>query len=65
MKIRVTDVAAETDSLDRRRRAVDNARAIVGFSGGSVSAEMEQLNERFVSGDLSADEVVAERLSLR
>ncbi len=52
MTVRVTDVAAETDSLDRRRRAVDNARAIVGFSGGSVSAEMEQLNERFVSGDL-------------
>jgi len=44
----------------RRREAVDNARAIVAFAGGSLSEEMEALHQRFVAGELTGDEVVAQ-----
>jgi len=46
----------------QRRDAVDNARAITAIAGGNVSDEMEALNERFITGELTADEVVAERI---
>lgn len=44
----------------QRQRAVDIARTSTELSGGSLSPDMEALNARFVSGELSiSDYIVA------
>ena len=37
----------------QRQRAVDFGRTSIQLSGGSLSPDMEALNARFVSGELS------------
>lgn len=56
----MTGTAADTDLQTRRREAVANARAIVGFAGGVISPGMEALNERYIAGELTGDEVISE-----
>lgn len=58
----MTDAGADTNLQTRRRKAVDDARAIVAFSGGSSDAAMEALNERYIAGELTSEEVIAEIL---
>ncbi len=58
----MSDTRSDTHTQARRREAVDNARAIVAFAGGHCDAEMEALNERYIAGDLTSDQVIAEVL---
>lgn len=53
-------MTADSDLQTRRREAVTDARAIVGFAGGVISPRMEALNERYIAGELTADEVILE-----
>jgi hypothetical protein len=48
----------------KRQRAVDFARGSVRFEGFILSPEVEELNRRFVEGELTSDEHVAETLRL-
>ena len=44
----------------KRQRAVDFARGSVRFEGFILGPEVEELNRRFVEGELTSDEHVAE-----
>jgi len=48
----------DENDLDARRRAVDEARASFRLEGIVLSAEIEALNERFIAGHISLDELV-------
>ena len=52
----------DSESIRRRRVSMDEAKAILGFAGGALSAEGEQLAEKVVAGELTTDEAVAELL---
>jgi len=40
-----------------RVREVDFARGTVGYEGGILSDEIEQLNIRYINGEISSDEL--------
>lgn len=44
----------------KRQRAVDIARGSVCFEGAILGPEVEELNRRFIEGELTSDEHVAE-----
>lgn len=48
------------DTLEQRRRAVADARAIGSFAGAEVTPEMEAVLDRFARGEITEEEVVAE-----
>lgn len=54
--------ATDSESIRRRREGMDEARAILGFAGGSLSPEAERLAERVVAGELTDEEAIAELL---
>ncbi len=41
---------------ERRRKAINFARGSVRFEGVSLTPEMEEVNARFVAGELNEDE---------
>jgi len=56
--------AISADERAKRQRAVDFARGSVRFEGFILSPEVEELNRRFIEGELTSDEHVAETLRL-
>jgi len=56
--------AISAEERAKRQRAVDFARGSVRFEGFILSPEVEELNRRFVEGELTSDEHVAETLRL-
>ena len=44
----------------KRQRAVDFARGSVRYEGFILGPEVEELNRRFIEGELTSDEHVAE-----
>ena len=54
------DGRIDTGAEARRRQAVHNARAIVAFSGATCDAEIETLEERYITGEITSEQVVAE-----
>jgi len=44
----------------RRQRAIDFARGSVRFEGLIPSPEGEQINQRFISGEITIEEALAE-----
>ena len=56
--------AISAEERAKRQRAVDFARGSVRFDGFILSPEVEELNRRFVEGELTSDEHVAETLRL-
>lgn len=53
--------AAESE---RRRRSIDFARGSVRFEGVSLTPEMEEVNARFIAGELNEEEYEAAILPL-
>jgi len=53
----------DENDLDARRRAVDEARASFRLEGIVLSPEIEDLNRRFIAGEISLDEIVQQVLS--
>lgn len=51
------------DERDRRRQSVDQARASVRLEGTILPAAVEEINARFVVGEISAAEYVASVLA--
>jgi len=56
--------AISAEERAKRQRAVDFARGSVRFEGFILSPEVEELNRRFIEGELTSDEHVAETLRL-
>lgn len=56
--------AISAEERAKRQRAVDFARGSVRYEGFVLSPEVEELNRRFIEGDLTSDEHVAETLRL-
>ena len=52
----------DSESIQRRRESMDEAKAILGFARGSMSSEAEQLAERVVAGEITDEEAIAELL---
>ena len=44
----------------QRRQATADAVAIARIAGGEITPEMAALNERWIAGELTTDEVIAE-----
>ncbi len=55
----MNDILLSGEERARRQKAVDFARTNIELSGFGLTPEMETLNARFVSGDLSIDEFVS------
>jgi len=49
----------------RRQRAIDFARGSLRFEGLIPSPEGEQINQRFIAGEITIDEALAEAEALR
>ena len=64
MKERDSTPAISAEERARRQRAVDFARGSVRFEGFILGPEVEELNRRFIEGELTSDEHVAETLRL-
>ena len=64
MKERDGTPAISAEERAKRQRAVDFARGSVRFEGFILSPEVEELNRRFIEGELTSDEHVAETLRL-
>ena len=64
MKERDSTPAISAEERAKRQRAVDFARGSVRFEGFILSPEVEELNRRFIEGELTSDEHVAETLRL-
>ncbi|MGH9071692.1 MAG: antitoxin VbhA family protein [Acidimicrobiales bacterium] len=58
----MAEVRTDTPAQARRREASENARAIVAFAGGTISSEMEELEERVITGELTSEQAIAEYL---
>ncbi len=43
----------------RRKASIDNARGSVRFEGFILSPEVEQINRRFIDGELTGDQHIA------
>jgi len=56
--------AISAEERAKRQRAVDFARGSVRFEGFILSPEVEELNRRFIEGELTSEEHVAETLRL-
>lgn len=56
--------AISAEERAKRQRAVDFARGSVRFEGFVLSPEVEELNRRFIEGELTSDEHVAGTLRL-
>jgi len=56
--------AISAEERAKRQCAVDFARGSVRFEGFILSPEVEELNRRFIEGELTSDEYVAETLRL-
>jgi hypothetical protein len=50
--------AISTDEIAQRRRSVDFARGSVRLEGFTLSPEVETINRRYESGELTSDEHV-------
>lgn len=48
-----------TEEQERRRADIDYARGSVRFEGVELSPEVEDINRRFVFGELTGDEHIA------
>ncbi len=56
--------ALSEEERDRRRKAVDTARASSQLSGFEPDPEAEALNARYIAGELTSDELTAAILAL-
>ena len=59
-KERDSTPAISAEERAKRQRAVDFARGSVRFEGFILSPEVEELNRRFIEGELTSNEHVAE-----
>ncbi|RYD23027.1 MAG: hypothetical protein EOP89_12290 [Lysobacteraceae bacterium] len=64
MEERDSTQAISGEERARRQRAVDFARGSVRYEGFILGPEVEELNRRFIEGELTSDEHVAEILRL-
>ncbi len=51
--------AAAADERHRRQKAVDDARGSVRLDGFVLDPDIEALNQRYVDGELTSDELTA------
>lgn len=56
----MVNLQIDTEAQARRREAAQNAKAIVAFSDGTSDPEMEALDERYIAGELTSEQVIAE-----
>ena len=56
--------ALSSDELARRRKAVETARVSSQLSGFEPDPEAEALNARYITGELTRDELTAAILAL-
>ncbi|MBV7483236.1 antitoxin VbhA family protein [Bordetella sp. BOR01] len=52
-------VISHDEERDARLRAINFARGSVRFEGFVLSAEVEEINRRFINGELTGDEHIA------
>lgn len=57
MNVETINQISATESV-RRRREVDFARGNVRHEGGILSDEIEQLNARYIAGEIDSDALI-------
>ena len=60
-----TTSSISVEERDRRQRAIDLARGSLRFEGLIPSPEAEQINQRFVAGELTMEEAIKAAEALR